>query len=140
MCAGLNPGIFEDGLQQRDFVSVKDIATANVWVLESNKANYEAFNVGGGKAYTISKLAQLVARDLNIKPDFTPTREYRAGDIRHAISNISKLKKLGWQPQYSETENIADFIKWFKSQPANKNIINSSLKMKQLGVLKSSTG
>ena len=137
--AGLNPSIFEDGLQQRDFISVKDIAAANVLVMESEKSNYQSFNVGGGKPYTIQNLAQLIARQLHAKPTLLPTCEYRSGDIRHAVSNISKLKKLGWQPKFSEAENIDDFVRWFKSQSLRKNILSSNRKMKQLGVLRSSS-
>ena len=45
MLANHNPPIFEDGLSRRDYISVYDVARANALMLESDKANYENFNV-----------------------------------------------------------------------------------------------
>lgn len=43
------PVIYEDGQQLRDYVWVGDVARANLLVLEDNRADFEVFNVGGGK-------------------------------------------------------------------------------------------
>lgn len=139
MISTQNPSIFEDGLQLRDFVSVKDVALANILVMESDRANFEVFNVGGEKAYTITMLAREVAKQLKVKPDFSPTLQYRAGDIRHSYSDTTKIRKLGWKPQFSETENISEFISWFKTQAKSVNLLDANEKMKKLGVLKSAS-
>jgi dTDP-L-rhamnose 4-epimerase len=47
------PMIFEDGLQQRDFVSVYDIARASRLAMEAPGADGEVFNVGSGRRYTV---------------------------------------------------------------------------------------
>lgn len=139
LVAGLNPTLFEDGNQIRDYVSVKDVASANVKVLESPEADYEVFNVGSGKAYTVLELAKEISRQFDVKPVLKPSGTYRAGDIRHAFSDITKLKKLGWKPEHTEKENIQEFIKWFKPQNMDSKIIQSSqTKMSRLGVLKTS--
>src|SRR3954467_9711430 len=51
------PLIFEDGCQQRDFVSVYDVAQACRLALEAPNAPGEVFNVGSGRAYTIRQIA-----------------------------------------------------------------------------------
>ncbi|HVV73165.1 MAG TPA: NAD-dependent epimerase/dehydratase family protein, partial [Verrucomicrobiae bacterium] len=56
------PMIFEDGLQQRDFVSVHDVARACRLSLETPEANGCALNVGSGCHYTIRELAERIAR------------------------------------------------------------------------------
>lgn len=134
-----NPTIFEDGQQIRDYVSVKDVAAANVLVMESPKADFEVFNVGSGKAYSVVDLAKEIAGQLGIKPELKSNGSYRTGDIRHAFSGIEKIKKLGWKPQHSEEENIQEFINWFKLQNMDPNILRKTeSRMSKLGVLKSS--
>lgn len=129
--------IFEDGQQLRDYVSVYDVARANLTVLESRKADYEVFNVGGGRAYTVLELAGMVSKGLGIKPKFDISGIYRVGDIRHAVSDIIKLKKLGWKPTFSEIETVKEFISW-----ARENLIQSSntslvaKEMTKLGILR----
>ena len=39
-----NPVVFEDGLQSRDFIHIKDIVKANILAMEKDEANYEIFN------------------------------------------------------------------------------------------------
>lgn len=134
------PTLFEDGNQIRDYVSVLDVARANVLAMESSKSDYQAFNVGGGKAYSVIELAKEISKQLKVKTLIQANGNYRAGDIRHAFSDISKLKPLGWKPEHSEKENIAEFIKWFKPRDTSSKIIQSSQKkMSELGVLRSST-
>lgn len=63
------PLIFEDGRQQRDFVSVADVAQACRLALETDDAKIEqagrVFNVGSGKAYTVREVAEKMARVLS---------------------------------------------------------------------------
>lgn len=110
---GNPPVIYEDGLQTRDFVSVHDIAQANLAVLENNKADYEVFNVGTGKPQTIKGIAEIIAKlyGTNIKPDIQ--NKFRVGDIRHCIADVQKIKKtIGWKPQVGFQKGIKELILW----------------------------
>jgi dTDP-L-rhamnose 4-epimerase len=49
---GREPAIYEDGLQVRDFVNIHDVVDANLLVLEDPRADYQVFNVGGGRAWS----------------------------------------------------------------------------------------
>lgn len=118
---GQPPSILEDGGQLRDYVSVHDVARANLLVLESAKAEYQVYNVGGGKGYTVIQLAKIIADVLGKKPFLKPTGLYRVGDTRHSISDISKLRKLGWKPLQSEKENVREFISWVNRYGNVKN-------------------
>src|SRR5688500_7660215 len=55
------PLIFEDGLQQRDFVSVLDIARASRLALEATEVTNDVFNIGSGSAYPIIGIAEKLA-------------------------------------------------------------------------------
>jgi len=41
--------------------------------------------------------------------------EYRRGDNRNGVSNIGKLKTLGWAPQYDLSTILEDFLAWVES-------------------------
>ncbi len=119
LMTGNSPVIYEDGKQTRDFVSVHDIAKANVLALEKEEANGEVFNVGYGKPITIENIAKVLAKklDLKIKPQITG--KFRSGDIRHCISDISKIKKmLGFTPAVTFEEGMDELIEWSKKQKA----------------------
>ena len=51
-----------------------------------------------------------------------PETEFRVGDIRHAISDISKIQKLGWKPKFSEQETLKEYISWFTKQSYDKQV------------------
>src|ERR687891_33113 len=58
------PLVFEDGEQTRDFVHVSDIVQANLLALESDRADYQAINVGTGVATSIRTVSRLLAEGL----------------------------------------------------------------------------
>ena len=129
--------IYEDGLSLRDYVSVFDVARANVAVLESNKANFENFNVGSGKAYTVIDVVKIVSKVLKKKTELTPIGLFRLGDIRHSISSIDKLKKLGWKVNDKEEDIIDQYINWVKKQKLDKDYLSiAEKKMRNAGVLR----
>lgn len=129
--------IYEDGQSLRDFVSVYDVANANALVLESDKADFQNFNVGGGKAYRVLDLVKIIAKVLNKKVDLTPCGEFRVGDIRHAISDITKLEKLGFRPEFSEERIVKEYIEWVLQQKLDKDYLKrASKEMKMLGIIR----
>lgn len=114
------PLIFEDGRQQRDFVHVKDVARACRLAMEVPEAAYEVFNVGSGRNFTVSEIAQKVGATLNkkaIEPKISG--KYRVGDIRHCFADISKARAvLGYAPQISFEEGMEELANWLTDQIA----------------------
>jgi len=131
------PVCYEDGQQLRDYVSVHDVARANVLVLEDARANYQAFNVGGGHAITVQAYAQLIARQMG--KDIAPQipGQYRFGDTRHIISDISKLRALGWEPQFSFEQIVDEYIAWARVQPDVRDYYEEAERqMKAMGTIR----
>ena len=131
---GQDPVIYEDGQQVRDFVNIKDVVDANLLVLDDERANYEMFNVGGGKAITVSEFAATVARVFG-RNDFEPVAsgKYRFGDTRHIFSDIRKLQRLGWNPTRSTTESVEAYKGWLDAADSVADILDSC--QKQMAVL-----
>lgn len=106
--------VHEDGMQERDFVNIDDVVQANVLALRNKRTDFEIFNVGGGKGYRVIDFARMVQRIVNPGVQIR-IGGYRRTDTRHAISDISKLKKLGWRPRYAPDRSIKDYAKWVRA-------------------------
>jgi len=107
--------VYEDGLQTRDFVHIKDVVDANMRVLESDEANFQAFNVGSGNPTTIVDYANTVRRKLSCEVPLSFTGEYRRGDNRHSVSSVEKLREIGWTPKRDLSTILDDFLAWIES-------------------------
>jgi dTDP-L-rhamnose 4-epimerase len=131
------PTIYEDGMQIRDYVNYKDVVNANLLVLENEKADYECFNVGGGIEYTVADFYKKVQRVTGKNIDPVIAKNYRYGDTRHIFSDISKLKALGWKPEVSIEESIAQYWEYLKRQTDIDDILEYAEKtMKTKGVVR----
>lgn len=107
--------VYEDGVQLRDFVNVHDVVRANLLALRSPKANFGTFNVGGGRAYRVLDFARLVKRATGSSSPIV-TSGFRRTDTRHAVSDISRMKKLGWQPRFGPERSVADYVLWYRGE------------------------
>jgi dTDP-L-rhamnose 4-epimerase len=118
-----SPMIFEDGQQMRDFVSVHDIARANLLAMENSGADGRAVNVGSGQPVTIREVADELQRALGSNLPLEITGKYRAGDIRHCFGDISLATQLlGYQPKTRLKDGIEELVAWLKSQQANDSV------------------
>lgn len=131
------PIVYEDGLQTRDFVSVYDIADANVVCLEDKRSFGKVFNVGTGNPISIKKIAEILADLLNkyIKPEIE--EKFRSGDVRHCTADISLIKKtLGWKPKWSFEQGMRDLIEWGQKQEAKDLFDQASKELNSKGLIK----
>lgn len=133
---GRSPLIFEDGKQQRDFVSVRDVARACRLALETPDAAGQVFNVGSGQPYTVEEIATRMAASLgcqNLAPEITG--KYRAGDIRHCFADISKARQiLGYEPQVSLDEGLVEIGEWLEGQVAHDHVAEAGLELAKRGL------
>ncbi|HJP92795.1 MAG TPA: NAD-dependent epimerase/dehydratase family protein [Pyrinomonadaceae bacterium] len=113
------PLIFEDGEQTRDFVHVSDIVQANLLALETDRADYQALNIGTGSPVSISEIASMLARGLNKDIQPQVTGKYREGDIRHCVADISRARTLlGYEPKVKLADGIPELLDWVRKQQA----------------------
>ena len=115
---GNRPLIYEDGRQQRDFVSVHDVSRACRLALERPEAAGRVFNIGSGRPRTILSIAEKMTELLG-KPRIKPqiTRKYRVGDIRHCFSDITLARKiLEYDPRVPFEEGLVELTSWLEEQ------------------------
>ena len=104
------PIIFGDGQQIRDFVSVEDVAEANVMAMFSDIKN-DFFNIGSGKKLSIKELAEMIIQisNLELKPKFEKLRE---GDIILSQADTSLSENLlGWKSKKELNKWLAETFK-----------------------------
>jgi dTDP-L-rhamnose 4-epimerase len=127
---GNRPLIFEDGEQTRDFVHVSDIVQANLRALETDRADYEAVNVGTGRATSVSTVCDLLARGLSLNLEPEIVAKYREGDIRHCVADISKAKTLlGYEPRVALEQGIPELLSWVKAQAAQDQVESATAEL-----------
>jgi dTDP-L-rhamnose 4-epimerase len=109
---GLPPVCYEDGRQLRDYVNVADVARANVIAMESAGDDHAVYNVGGGRAVTVLEFAQIMLSACESRLEPEVPGEYRLGDTRHTVSDISAISRLGWQPSVPVEQNVVEYLEW----------------------------
>ncbi|MBC7724323.1 MAG: NAD-dependent epimerase/dehydratase family protein [Burkholderiaceae bacterium] len=110
---GEAPRVFEDGAQRRDFVHVRDIASANLaaldWTANTPAGTFRPFNVGSGTVHTIGDMARALAQHAG-GPEPVVTGDYRLGDVRHITASSARLmEELGWRPSVSFDQGMREF-------------------------------
>ncbi len=129
--------VYEDGLQRRDFVNIGDVVAANLLVMNDDRAIGKAFNVGGARSYTVLDFARIVQDVFEVQGPLEPSGRYRHGDTRHAISDSSALRALGWEAKRTPAESVADYRQWLEAeQPVADILDGAAAEMARLGVVR----
>lgn len=104
--SGAPPVIYGDGEQSRDFTYIDDAVRANLLAASAPEAAWgRAYNVSGGRAVTVNRLAQLV-RELAGGPE--PVYEApRAGDVRASLADLgAAAEAFGYHPRVALEEGL----------------------------------
>ena len=118
MAQGIAPRINGDGGQTRDFVHVDDVCNAIITLIEGDwKAeSHHVYNVATETKISLLDLVSVINNSLaNKVPEYIPLKpshgEERAGDIRHSMASIGRIKEvLNWQPSVDFQDGIDELI------------------------------
>ncbi|QEK51321.1 SDR family NAD(P)-dependent oxidoreductase [Pedobacter aquae] len=130
------PMIFEDGLQERDFIHVKDVCKACILAMEKPEATHQVFNIGSGHKYNVREIALQMAEALD-KAHIMPiiNGKYRVGDIRHCFADIQKAKTvLGFTPSVSFKYGLQELAAWLEEQVAIDEVDKATLELETRGL------
>ncbi len=108
---GQAPNVFEDGGQRRDFVHVRDVASANIAALMAPSTVSGAFNVASGVPHTIGEMANALADGFGAAaPRPQVVGGYRLGDVRHIVASPEKAAaELGFRASVSFEAGMTEF-------------------------------
>lgn len=115
LARGQSPTVYEDGGQRRDFVHVRDVATANVVALEAlpdrPAGALTAYNTGSGVPHTVGEMARTLAEACG-GPAPVVTGEYRLGDVRHITASSHRIAEdLGWRAATGFAAGMTEFAR-----------------------------
>jgi dTDP-L-rhamnose 4-epimerase len=134
---GVAPVLYEDGEAIRDYVNINDVVDANVLALTDDRAVGRVLNVGGGATVTTKQFADIVMRQYGSTQPGVATGEYRFGDTRHILSDISALRALGWEPRYTPAESVKAYAAWLEGMDGLDGVLSqANAQMRALGVVR----
>lgn len=101
--------LFGDGSQSRDFVFIEDVIQALLLVASKEDSLGRQFNVGTGEALDLNELIGVIDEALDIKLPVKYEAE-RDGDIKDSVADISRLKSLGFKPNFSVQAGMRKYL------------------------------
>lgn len=115
LALGRPPLLLEDGQQLRDYVAVEDVARVNIAALSTLPPG--TYNVASGRAHTVLDLARTLLKvaEVDLQPDVPG--QYRLGDPRHVIPDVSRIKAAGWEASVALEVMARDYWRWLREQP-----------------------
>ncbi len=131
------PLIYEDGKQARDFINVRDLVEAKLFVLEEPRSNLEVYNICTGKPTSVQQIAELLLK-LNGREDLVPqvVHRFRSGDIRHCYGDPAKLAELGWEARIPLEDGMRELVKWSAEQDAKDEVERAHRELVERGLIK----
>ncbi len=130
------PLVFEDGHQSRDFISVHDVARANLAAMEDSRADGRIYNVGAGGQVTVLDIAETLARLLGLEIQPEVLGKFRKGDVRHCFADITRIKTdLGFEPEVTLEDGMAELIEWSRTVEAEDRVEQATRELAEKGLV-----
>ena len=109
-----------DGETSRDFCFIDNAVQANLLAatIQNPEAVNQVYNVAVGERTSLKELYQLIATSLATQCSLQPSnlihRDFRAGDVRHSLADISKSRTLlGYEPIVEVSAGITVAMPWY---------------------------
>ena len=112
---GKSPVIFGDGLQTRDFTSVRNVVEANKLACRCKNIGGKVFNIACGRRIKLIEVINKINKILNknVKPVYF---DARLGDVKHSMADITLAKKfLNYSNKNSFEKGLKETMDWFKN-------------------------
>ena len=103
--------VWGSGKPLREFLNVDDLADACLFLMDFYGGD-EFFNVGCGKEVTIRELAELIKKTVGFEGEIVMDPSKPDGTMRK-LTDISRIKALGWEPKISLEEGLRQTYQWF---------------------------
>jgi UDP-N-acetylglucosamine/UDP-N-acetylgalactosamine 4-epimerase len=119
-----------DGETSRDFCHISNVIQANLLaaVTDNPEAINQVYNIAVGERCTLNDLFNLLQSGLREQDSSLPERkpvyrEFRAGDVRHSLADISKARSLlGYAPTHRIQSSLAPLVRWYRDHIAQYKV------------------
>jgi len=101
----------KDSRPKRDFIYIDDVIDAYCKAIEYEIDEFNIFNIGSGKSYSISEILEIIKSKYDLELELEFSEERRPNEILETIANIKRAKTLlNWAPTTSMTKGIGLMI------------------------------
>ena len=107
--------ILGDGSQRKSYLHVNDGINAILAAIEKTKEKTNIFNLGNKEWINVTDLADILCETLQIqdvKYEFAGGIRGWKGDTPFVHLDISKIRALGWEPEYSVKDTIIKTVNY----------------------------
>ena len=117
-----------DGETSRDFCYIANTVQANLLAATAQHpdAANQVYNVAVGDRTTLNDLFEAIRSTLEPRfphlKDYKPSyRDFRAGDVRHSLADITKAKTLlGYAPSHRIKDGLLEAMDWYVADLAGR--------------------
>ena len=104
--------VYNNGNMRRNFTYIDDIVKGVLLTLNTSAA-YEIYNIGNSRAENLLDFIHEIERNCDKKAEmnFLPMQP---GDVPETVADITKLKKLGYDPATNIDEGVKRFVEWYR--------------------------
>jgi len=110
--------VWGDGKTERDLLYVDDVVDFIQLAINNQKKNYDLFNVGIGKSYSVREIVEKIikysGKNLSIRYDLSKP----SINTKLSLNSDKAYSEFRWKPNYTIDEGIKMTILWY-----NNNII-----------------
>jgi len=106
--------VFGSGMESRDFIYIEDLIIAIDLIFEKSELNGDIYNLANGEEVFIKDAVNDFVNIYNDETRINFSNNKLAGSPVNWLADISKIKKLGYQPKHNFTDNIKSLVSWMK--------------------------
>jgi UDP-glucose 4-epimerase len=118
--------IWGDGEQTRNFTYVKDITKA-LRLAAENVTDASPVNAGISDYISINEVAEAIFEAIDWRPNDIDYMTGKPVGVRHRAADTSRAERaLGWVPEYTLEQGIAETVKWY-TEAREKDYVRENL-------------
>ena len=104
--------VYNNGNMRRNFTYIDDIVKGILLTLNAPEL-YEIYNIGNSRAESLLDFIHEIEHNCGKKADmnFLPMQP---GDVPETVADITKLRKLGYDPATNIDEGVQRFVEWYR--------------------------
>jgi len=104
-----------DGSETRSFLFIDDMVRGILTLLERGE-HLNIYHIGNSGETTIRDLVQAIAQELDLAPRIVPGA-LQPGSVKRRCPDVSKIRKLGYEPKVTLQEGLKRTIPWYRENP-----------------------
>lgn len=132
LLSGGSVEIYGDGETSRDFCYIANVVQANI--LAATTDNPDAvgtvYNIACGATTSLNELFRSIVRELVARGRLSGSvdaiySDFRKGDIRNSLADISRARSLlGYEPTHTMAQGLEECIDWYCNNRASSHASN----------------